>query len=37
MDYIWFMYNSVECKNSVDILCFLYVEQMIKGYTFIHD
>lgn len=28
------MYNSVECKNSVDIVCFLY-KQNIKGYTFI--
>ena len=35
MDYISFMYNSVECKNLCDIVCFLYVEQIIEGYTFI--
>lgn len=35
VDYIWFMYSSVECKNSGNIVCFLYVEQIIKGYTFI--
>lgn len=29
------MYNSVECKKSLDTVCFLYVEQIIKGYTFI--
>lgn len=34
VDHIWFMYSSVECKNSVDIVCFLY-KQIIKGYTFI--
>lgn len=33
LDYIWFMYNSVECKNSVDIVSFLYLEQIIKVYT----
>jgi len=35
VDYIWFMYNSVECKNSGDIVFFLYVEQITEGYTFI--
>lgn len=30
-----FMYNSVECKNLSGIVCFLYVEQIIEGYTFI--
>lgn len=35
VDYILVMYNS-ECKNSGDIVCFLYVEHIIiKGYTFI--
>lgn len=29
------MYNSVKCKKSGDIVCFLYVEQIIKGYTLI--
>jgi len=27
------MYNSVKCKNSGDIVCFLDVEQIHKGYT----
>lgn len=36
VDYIWFMYSSVECKNPGDIVCFLYVEQIIEGYTFNH-
>lgn len=26
---IWFMYSSVECKNSGDAVCFLYAEQII--------
>lgn len=37
VDYICFMYSSVECKNPGDRVFFVYVEQIIKGYTFYHD
>ena len=41
VDDIWLMYNSEACKKSVDMVCFIYSEQIIKGYTsfffFNHD